>query len=179
MGICRKSTFYGVFEAADCCWEIHPGLRFLYPGLTLVDSPHLLFAVVFQQECHSRYGRIGLKCRDWHNITHVNVIVWESSREAEISKFTSGCEKNFKGLFRNNQYKLKTRFSIISFISCICLYELIAMAWRRTSVIPALTGVAAVLRKDLVVWFCAWSVCVWSLCVWVFYLFQSDNSSSS
>ena len=40
---------------------------------------------------------------------------------------------------------------ILSFISCICLYELIAMAWRRTSVIPALTGVAAVLRKDLVV----------------------------
>ena len=59
---------------------------------------------------------------------------------------------------------------ILSFISCICLYELIAMAWRRTSAIPVLTGVAAVLRKALIVWFCAWSVCVWSLCVWVFYL---------
>ena len=59
---------------------------------------------------------------------------------------------------------------ILSFISCICLYELIAMAWGRTSVIPVLTGVAAVLHKALVVWFCAWSACVWSLCVWVFYL---------
>ena len=35
---------------------------------------------------------------------------------------------------------------------------------------PVLTGVAAVLRKALVVWFGAWCVCVWAMCVLVFYL---------